>query len=116
MVGGRPVCDDQWGLEDATVVCRSLGNPRANTFTKESHYGNVTTDFIMDNVKELGFIYHFKIELRLNLNLIVNIIYIQLQGVPKNRRNKNFLRIFFYLGPSFLIPPFLGHPVYDVDS
>ena len=53
-VGGRPVCDDSWGMEDANVVCRSLGRSRAVRFTRESYFGNVTTNFAMDNVKELA--------------------------------------------------------------
>ena len=60
MVGGRPVCDDSWGIEDANVVCRNLGHPRAITFTRESQYGMVRRDFVMDNVKELASIYQAK--------------------------------------------------------
>ena len=58
MVGMRPVCDDSWGIEDANVVCRNLGHPRALTFTRESYYGTVSRSFVMDNVKELASIYH----------------------------------------------------------
>ena len=67
---GRPVCDDGFtasekGPENALVVCRSeikilwsnssgiffrmLGF-QSSTFTRESHFGRVPDDFIMDNV------------------------------------------------------------------
>ena len=45
MVGRAPVCDDSWGLEDANVVCRELGWPRARQFTRESYFGQVNSTF-----------------------------------------------------------------------
>ena len=51
MVAGRPVCDDEWGLEDAAVVCRQLGFPGVERATRESEFGNVSPLFAMDNVR-----------------------------------------------------------------
>jgi len=34
------VCDDEWGQEDATVVCRQLSHPQgAIRFTADSNFG-----------------------------------------------------------------------------
>jgi len=46
---GRPICDDGFAW-NALVVCRMLGFPNG-TFTKESFFGNVSQDFVMDNVR-----------------------------------------------------------------
>ena len=51
MIGGKPVCDDSWGMEDANVVCKELGYFRAKQFTRESYYGPIDTEYRMDNVK-----------------------------------------------------------------
>jgi len=53
-VGGAPVCDDSWDLADATVVCRELGFYKAKQAFTESKFGNVSSNFRMDNVKCLG--------------------------------------------------------------
>ena len=37
------VCDDSWGINDAHVVCRMLGYPRAIGFTTQSHFGGAKT-------------------------------------------------------------------------
>ena len=57
LVGGRPVCDDLWGIEDATVACRNLGHARATNFTMKSFYGQLGSNFAMDDVQELASIY-----------------------------------------------------------
>ena len=54
MVDGHPVCDDEWGLEDAAVVCRQLGFPGVERATKESEFGTVSSSFRMDNVRCRG--------------------------------------------------------------
>jgi hypothetical protein len=51
MVDNKPVCDDDWGLEDAAVACRQLGFPGVERATKESEFGTVSSTFSMDNVK-----------------------------------------------------------------
>ena len=37
----KPLCDDQWGLEEAKLVCKELGFGRAKNFTMNSHFGLV---------------------------------------------------------------------------
>ena len=54
MLGGKPICDDSWGMEDANVVCKELGYFRAKQFTRESYYGPIDTEYRMDNVKCVG--------------------------------------------------------------
>ena len=54
MVDDKPVCDDDWGLEDAAVVCRQLGFPGVERATKESEFGTVSSTYSMDNVKCRG--------------------------------------------------------------
>merc|ERR1711971_656644 len=41
LVGNRPVCDDLWSLEDATVACKQLGFPGAIRATHESTFGEI---------------------------------------------------------------------------
>ena len=53
-VNGRPVCDDDWDLDDATVACKSLGFKKAVNFTTDSAFGSVADNFIMDNVNCAG--------------------------------------------------------------
>ena len=54
MVAGRPVCDDEWDLEDAAVVCRQLGFPGVERVTLESEFGTVSSSFAMDDVRCAG--------------------------------------------------------------
>ena len=50
-VDGRPVCDDDWDLADAGVVCGMLfQNGIAVEATRESRFGEVGEDFSMDEV------------------------------------------------------------------
>jgi len=53
MINGRPVCDDYWNDEAATVVCRMLGYLRGEA-TSYSEFGNVKDDFILDDVRCTG--------------------------------------------------------------
>ena len=49
-VNGMPICDDYWDLKDAWVVCKQLGFASVVSATSKSKYGQVPSDFIMDNV------------------------------------------------------------------
>ena len=53
-VDGRPVCDDEWDLRDAAVVCRLLFNVSALAATTGSEFGQVGDDFSMEDVKCTG--------------------------------------------------------------
>eukprot|EP00092_Neocalanus_flemingeri_P093428 GFUD01118748.1.p1 GENE.GFUD01118748.1~~GFUD01118748.1.p1 ORF type:complete len:392 (+),score=56.20 GFUD01118748.1:17-1192(+) len=54
IVDGKPVCDDNWGLEDAAVVCRQLGFPGVVSATVESAFGTVSAEYSMDKVRCYG--------------------------------------------------------------
>ena len=41
MVGGAPVCDDSWGMEDGLVACRELSYHGVLRVTRESQFGQV---------------------------------------------------------------------------
>jgi len=49
MIRGKPVCDDFWDDDDATVVCRMLGFSSGYA-VKGSAYGDIKDDFIMTDV------------------------------------------------------------------
>ena len=49
-VNGGPVCDDEWDLRDAEVVCRMLFNGPALEATRGSLFGQVTEDFSIARV------------------------------------------------------------------
>ena len=48
-----PVCDDSWDNNDVRVVCRQLGFNNGTRYTS-SHWGNVPSDFAMDEVACTG--------------------------------------------------------------
>jgi len=48
-IDGKPVCDDKWGKDDATVACRMLGYTKG-VATSRSRYGSVPTDFALDDL------------------------------------------------------------------
>ena len=54
IIDGAPVCDDEWDLEDAAVVCRQLGFAGVDRATRESEFGTVSSQFAMDNVRCQG--------------------------------------------------------------
>ena len=49
-----PVCDDNWDIDDAHVVCRELGFQSALEITKGSYFGPVYRDFTTNNVRCTG--------------------------------------------------------------
>ena len=51
MVDGSPVCDDDFTLVNAHVVCKQLGFVGAQSFTKESRFGLTSSHFAMDQVR-----------------------------------------------------------------
>lgn len=48
------VCDDQWDITDATVLCQQLGYQRALGAYGNSYYGAGTGNVLMDNVRCTG--------------------------------------------------------------
>ena len=53
MINNRPVCDQGWDDVDAGVLCRMLGFGSGEA-TTGSHFGEVTTSFIMTDVRCAG--------------------------------------------------------------
>ena len=49
LINGRPVCDDYWDNNDATVVCRMLGYG-SGIAVQNAAYGSVEGKFILNNV------------------------------------------------------------------
>ena len=45
------VCDDEWDLNDAHVVCRSMGFGDASEATTGASFGQGTVDIALDNVR-----------------------------------------------------------------
>ena len=56
IVGGRPVCDDDWDANDAKVVCKNLGFGGATRAipTSSSTFGRVPTNFRINHVQCSG--------------------------------------------------------------
>jgi len=54
MIGGLPVCDDDWDDADGTVVCRQLGYYGLDRVTRGSRFGRVSESFAMDDVRCSG--------------------------------------------------------------
>ncbi|XP_014681507.1 PREDICTED: deleted in malignant brain tumors 1 protein-like [Priapulus caudatus] len=50
----RYVCDDDWDIRDAIVVCRQLGYLTAKNVTVKSHYSPGSVSFWLDNVDCTG--------------------------------------------------------------
>ena len=45
------VCDDDWDIRDASVVCRQLGYPTASEAVLESGFGDGELEILLDEVK-----------------------------------------------------------------
>ena len=48
------VCDDDWDIQDASVVCRMIGYDSALTATTKSHFGMGSGIILLDEVKCIG--------------------------------------------------------------
>ena len=48
------ICDDNWDIQDARVVCHELGYPDAIGAPTSAHYGRGTGPIWLDNVQCLG--------------------------------------------------------------
>ena len=48
------VCDDDWGINDATVVCRQLGFSGATSAKSSAYFGQGSGEIILDNVACTG--------------------------------------------------------------
>lgn len=48
------ICDDDWDMNDANVVCRQLGFPQASQALGNAHYGQGSDPIWMDDVSCTG--------------------------------------------------------------
>ncbi|XP_041472113.1 deleted in malignant brain tumors 1 protein-like isoform X3 [Lytechinus variegatus] len=48
------ICDDSWGLEDASVVCRMLGYPAATDAPGYAHFGQGSGPILLDDLACTG--------------------------------------------------------------
>ena len=48
------ICDDNWDIQDARVICRQLGYPDAVAAPLSAHYGQGTGPILLDDVQCLG--------------------------------------------------------------
>ncbi|XP_065319937.1 lysyl oxidase homolog 3-like isoform X2 [Gordionus sp. m RMFG-2023] len=48
------ICDDDWDIKEATVVCRQLGYPSARRATHDSEFGKASERYWLDNVNCQG--------------------------------------------------------------
>ena len=48
------ICDDNWDIQDARVVCRQLGYPDAVAAPSSAHYGQGIGTIWLNNVQCLG--------------------------------------------------------------
>ena len=48
------ICDDEWDIDDATVVCIMLGYQQALDSPRSAHFGPGTGPILLDDVECLG--------------------------------------------------------------
>ncbi|XP_033106180.1 deleted in malignant brain tumors 1 protein-like [Anneissia japonica] len=48
------ICDDEWGIEDATVVCASLSYDGVSVAYSRAHFGEGSGPILLDNVRCVG--------------------------------------------------------------
>ena len=44
------VCDDGWGIAEASVICRQLGYSTARSYTTSASFGQGTGEILLDNL------------------------------------------------------------------
>ncbi|XP_071798711.1 scavenger receptor cysteine-rich domain-containing protein DMBT1-like isoform X1 [Asterias amurensis] len=54
------VCDDDWGINDARVICRQLGFPKASYAKTSAYFGEGQGEILLDNVACSGFESHLR--------------------------------------------------------
>ena len=54
------VCDDDWGINDAKVICRQLGFPKARYAKTSAFFGEGQGEILLDDVGCVGFESHLR--------------------------------------------------------